>query len=588
MIKKISQLSPWWWLAAYVLINLIQSYASPIDADEAYYWMYAHHLDWGYFDHPPMVALLISLGMDWLPGSLGLRFGHVLTGGLTMLVAWDLLGRPSGKNAWVIALLLAALPMLQVYGFIATPDGPLLLFSALLLWGLKKFLHAPTYQNGLVIAFIMAALLYSKYHGVLFILFCIIPILPWLIRQPAAWMAVLVGSLLYLPHLYWQYAHDYPSFRYHLSGRNDPYQFKYTTEYLLNQLVIFNPFLLYYFVKSLIRKAPAEDHTLPNQRFYTACRWLVFLSLGFFLYSTSKGGTEAQWTAMISIPLIYVLHEGLIANPHWHKNLLRIGYLSLALFTIARLALMAPREWLPFKKPFDAAPWVAELEEEANGLPLIFENSYRDPSHYRFYTGEKPAWTFTDVNYRPNQYDIWAGDTAFHNQKVLVVGKGNWQIAGGRPFTSQGKKLVLKEIDNFQVAKFAKLKLQDSLPETLTAGQVIQFDVLADLNFNVATSEEKSNAFANQTLNLDAELPLQLFAIFQYVGDGWQYYPLEPLTRKSIDVKENQLLYSGEFTVPADLPATELIFQLGMGYQGMPPLRGQSELIPVTLKAPEN
>lgn len=581
-------MSPWWWLAAYVLLNLIQSYASPIDADEAYYWTYAHQLDWGYFDHPPMVALLIRLGMDWLPGALGLRLGHVLAGGLTLLVTWDLLGRPSGKNAWLMALLLFALPMLEVYGFIATPDGPLLLFTAWLLWSLKRFLRLPSYQNGLLIAVIMAALLYSKYHGVLLIFFLILPILPWLVRQPAAWLAVGVGSLLYLPHLYWQYVHDYPSFRYHLSGRNDPYQFKYTVEYLLNQLVIFNPFLVFYFVKALLRKQPAQAKEVADQRFYTANRWLVFLTLGFFLYSTTKGGTEAQWTAMLSISLIYLLHEGLKANPQWYKPLLRIGYLSLGLFLVARLALMAPREWLPFKKPFDAQPWVMELAKEANGLPVIFENSYRDPSHYRFYTNGLPAWTFTDTNYRPNQYDLWTEDQAFHNQKVLVAGKGDWHIEGGRPFTAGGKKLILKEIDHFQVAKFAHLKLSKPLPKTLVTGQVLEWEVLVDLDFNVAKDLKKSRANEESILNLEAGLPLQLYAIFQYIDDGWYYYPLEPLARKSIVEGENQLLYRGRFTVPTDLPQDELVFQIGLGYQGMPPLRGQSELVPVTINAPEN
>ncbi|MEM9836311.1 MAG: glycosyltransferase family 39 protein, partial [Bacteroidota bacterium] len=122
VIEKISKISPWWWLLAWWGLNMVTAAFSPIDADEAYYWMYAQQLDWGYFDHPPAVALLINLGMHWLPGELGLRLGHVLIGGLTMLIIWDILDRPQGKQAWVAALLLAALPMLQVYGFIATPD----------------------------------------------------------------------------------------------------------------------------------------------------------------------------------------------------------------------------------------------------------------------------------------------------------------------------------------------------------------------------------------------------------------------------------------------------------------------------------
>ena len=32
--------------------------------EEAYYWNYAQHLDIGYLDHPPMVALLITQVSD--------------------------------------------------------------------------------------------------------------------------------------------------------------------------------------------------------------------------------------------------------------------------------------------------------------------------------------------------------------------------------------------------------------------------------------------------------------------------------------------------------------------------------------------
>ncbi len=28
--------------------------------DEVYYWTYSQHLQWNYFDHPPMVALLMQ------------------------------------------------------------------------------------------------------------------------------------------------------------------------------------------------------------------------------------------------------------------------------------------------------------------------------------------------------------------------------------------------------------------------------------------------------------------------------------------------------------------------------------------------
>ncbi len=44
-----------------VIINLLQSFLTPVIKDEAYYWSWSQHLDWGFFDHPPMVAFIIKL-----------------------------------------------------------------------------------------------------------------------------------------------------------------------------------------------------------------------------------------------------------------------------------------------------------------------------------------------------------------------------------------------------------------------------------------------------------------------------------------------------------------------------------------------
>src|SRR5262249_40494218 len=49
-------------ILAYVLIlKVIFMGSVNLIPEEAYYWNYAQHLDWGYLDHPPMVAWLIWL-----------------------------------------------------------------------------------------------------------------------------------------------------------------------------------------------------------------------------------------------------------------------------------------------------------------------------------------------------------------------------------------------------------------------------------------------------------------------------------------------------------------------------------------------
>src|ERR1700712_1541558 len=49
-------------VAGLVLLRLIAAAWTPITFDEAYYWMWSKNLSGGYYDHPPMVAIVIRLG----------------------------------------------------------------------------------------------------------------------------------------------------------------------------------------------------------------------------------------------------------------------------------------------------------------------------------------------------------------------------------------------------------------------------------------------------------------------------------------------------------------------------------------------
>ena len=51
------------WLAVWWGCNLLQAAFCELANDEAYYHMFAGLLAWGYFDHPPVTALLVH----WVP-----------------------------------------------------------------------------------------------------------------------------------------------------------------------------------------------------------------------------------------------------------------------------------------------------------------------------------------------------------------------------------------------------------------------------------------------------------------------------------------------------------------------------------------
>lgn len=72
-----------------LIVNLVQSVFTDLLNDEPYYYVYSQYLNWGYFDHPPLIALLIELG-KFIPAELGVRFFCSILGSFTFFFIYKL------------------------------------------------------------------------------------------------------------------------------------------------------------------------------------------------------------------------------------------------------------------------------------------------------------------------------------------------------------------------------------------------------------------------------------------------------------------------------------------------------------------
>lgn len=546
-----------YFLVGWTILNLIQAGLSPLDPDEAYYWQYAQSLAWGYFDHPPLVALSIAMGSSWLPGTLGLRLGHVLLSTLTLAGIWDLLERPRGHLAALLSLILLAQPVFNLYGFIATPDGPLLFGTVAFWWCYRRFRAEPSWGNTVLWAVAMALLLYAKYHGILIILLTVLA--DWrLWRQPRYYVAGLLGVLLFLPHLAWQYAHDFPTFRYHLSGRNDEYESRFTLEFLLSQFFLFNPLLWWYYVR-------LRYH---NRDRFTRVLWLSMIGVAlFFLWNTFKGPAEPHWTAVLAIPLSILLFRHLRERPQWGRGVVRLAGCGAVLLLIARLWLMLPVDWLPRElHPQFNHRWTYAVADYAGDLPVVFENSYRQASIYAFYTG-KPAWTYTNTHYRPNQYDLWDTDTSLHEQTIIMAGHLDWACGTlCDTIAVLPQQIAVARIENFQLSKRMQFAILTELPTRVGRGDSLQLHL------------RWTNPYNHSITPAAGSLPLHLYAITRNGREPWIYWPVEWPDRPARFPPRS----SGEFKVDLRLPAAlhegpaELRF--GWAYGNLPPVREQGEV----------
>ncbi len=433
-------------LIVWALINGTQAYLTELDPDEAYYWMYSKFPDWGYFDHPPVVALMIRLGYSLVENELGVRLVTLLLHAGTVFLIWLLAGKPEKKEELLsLFILLGAMPMFQLYGFITTPDPPLLFFTAFFFWMYALFLKKKSWVYTFLLGLSMVLMLYSKYHGLLVILFTLASNLR-LLRQPRFYIASIFGAALFIPHILWQFDNEFPSLKYHLVGRNDPYALKHTLNYLVNQLINFSPFLVPLWVSALWEK-PGKD---PMKRAY----WFTIVGfLGFFLLATIKGHAEPQWTVVLSIPFALLGLTYLREHPKRRKLYHLMGLSSLLLVLAARILIITPlgAKILP---EFHKKEWIEALKEKAGDRPVLFVDNYRDPSTYSFYTGNLSAAINDPVSYRRNQFDIWSLETAYQGRDVLLFGLPEWVYCRKmEPFKMYRKNRKTCEVENIQIVQ---------------------------------------------------------------------------------------------------------------------------------------
>jgi 4-amino-4-deoxy-L-arabinose transferase-like glycosyltransferase len=131
-------------IVALVALRLAAAAWTPLTFDEAYYWMWSKHLAGGYYDHPPMVAVVIRLG-TMIAGDteLGVRLVSVL---LALPMSWAVYRAAAilfggHRLASTATLFLNATLMAAVGTMIVTPDAPSLVASSFVLFFLAKVLE---------------------------------------------------------------------------------------------------------------------------------------------------------------------------------------------------------------------------------------------------------------------------------------------------------------------------------------------------------------------------------------------------------------------------------------------------------------
>jgi len=450
-------------LSAWFLLNLFQDFFTELTQDEAYYFIYAQNLAWGYYDHPPIIALLIKLGYMIFPNELGVRFFISLLSVGTIMLLVKLSGV---RNYLLFFTFLFSIFIFQIFGSIAIPDSPMIFFTVLFFYYYRKYLEEDNWLDVLMLSLSVALLLYSKYLGVFIVFFTFLSNLK-LVKRKTFWATFLLSAILMLPHLVWQINHDFVTIYFHLIERSRDSVFSGLNilNYVLGQVAILNPFIAIAIVYFAFINQTRHD-------FSKALRYNIVGIYAVGLILSLFGNVEANWTDEVIIPLVILSYPVIEERLNFHKTLYLIGVFSFGLILFVRAYLI--REIIPLKKIlvvqnefYGWEKWASKIRDITNDHPVIFVNSYQKASKYSFYSG-KESFSFNYLLYRKNQFDLMNieeglnGQTVFlfkEDKNIYVSGLKTYPIPEPDSVKINDKYWYYKKINNYHSYNFIPVEI---------------------------------------------------------------------------------------------------------------------------------
>jgi hypothetical protein len=292
-------------VAGLVLLRLIAAAWTPLTFDEAYYWMWSKHLAGGYYDHPPMVAVVIRLG-TLIAGDteLGVRLVSVL---LTLPMSWavyrsaELLFGGS-RIASSAALLLNATMIVSIGMMIVTPDAPVLVASSFVLLTLAQVLATGRGVWWLGVGAAVGVALLSKYTAMFFgpailIWLVAVPKLRRWLVSPWPYLGGLVALAVFSPVIWWNADHQWVSFIKQLGrARIDSFNPAYVAELIPTQFMFATPLVFILGAMGLYALMRREGGAWPSRLLVSSTLWTIVL---YFVWHAFHARVEANWFAPV-------------------------------------------------------------------------------------------------------------------------------------------------------------------------------------------------------------------------------------------------------------------------------------------------
>jgi len=463
-------LDTWKVILGFSLFRLFLALILPLTPQEAYYWSWSRDLALSYFDHPPLATYSIWLTtLIFGQNIFGVKFAAVLWY-LGMNILWGSMIQGMFKNTsqtfWTLLALNASI-VFELYGFVITPDTPLLFGWTACIYALWKLIESDHPKWWYVAGLMMGLSWLGKYSGIMLVpsvlLFTIVSKnqRKWLLT-PHPYLAGLLAVLVFSPVLFWNVQHDWMSFAFQGSNRASGmghWKIKHFGELLGSQFFMLTPYLFVLVIATLIRYGKKMFSGLED-------KYLLLLNSGlfttvFFFAVSFRSLVKMNWLAPAYWSLIILGVHYLFQYADRIKRM-RIGIFSSFVFLGLGISVVALPDvplgegntWSGWKQAASETDAIQDSLRLEGRETFIFSTNYKAASLLKFYLPGQPRTYAQDIIGRPAlQFDVWPKEEELKGRTGLLVvdDRREYRFKSKRitPYFHAVKKLRTIRVDNF-------------------------------------------------------------------------------------------------------------------------------------------
>lgn len=412
------------WLS--LAVKLLFAWWIPITGDEAYFIVWGNNLDYGYYDHTPMVGWWLAALLQVSDSMLWLRLPSVL---ITTFIGYAIY-RITRSNSVVAATFAGSLFLiapLNLVGVLITTDTPLILFSFISAWCFYKAQQRDQFAWYLASGILLGLAFFSKFFagllGVAYFLYLVLFVRRgW--RPYLGLLLVIAGTLPFITlNLLWNYNHCWDNYLFNLVNRTSGSEFSLITvaKYLLVLLYLFTPPVIYYLLRDYRNVLTILKDA--DKRIY-ASLLLIPLVL-FFLLSFWKV-IGLHWLLSF-YPFLFIVMAYTFTQQQWLRtHYFMWGFSAIHVIGFAALLLLSPG-LLKFNQDamqsYIYSSHSKQIVEKLNELApqdTWAANSYTNAAVLS-YTSGKHVIQFGEGSYHARQDDMLTDYRALDGKNILIL-----------------------------------------------------------------------------------------------------------------------------------------------------------------------